>query len=97
MQLSLKQLSAKATMLSKGIGIPLMELYLYPQTLRHPQERRQPILIDTNFASIHKIQQTSHIAIGYILQYNYRMFIGMIDEQRLEVRAARRKYHFVCT
>lgn len=72
-----------------------MWTYLYPETLRHPEEGREPVLVDADLSPVHEVEEAAHVAVGDVLQDDDGVFVGVVDEQRLEVGAARGEYHFV--
>lgn len=56
---------------------------LYPQGLGDPQESGQSILINAHLTAIHEVQETAHIHIWNILENDYRVLVGVSNEQGL--------------
>lgn len=56
---------------------------LYPQGLGDSQESGQSILIDAHFAAVHEVQEAAHVHIWNILENDYRVLVGVSNEQGL--------------
>lgn len=59
---------------------------LYPQGLSDSQEGGQPVLVDADLPAIHEIQEAAHVHVGDVFQNDYRVLVGVADEQGLEQR-----------
>lgn len=57
---------------------------LYPERFRYSQEGGQPVLVDAHLSAIHEIQKASHVHVGDIFQYDYRVLVGVANKKGLQ-------------